>query len=251
MTSPAIQAAKAALASIDLSSYDPEQSRLMDERCIVVDENDNAIGAMDKKTCHLMVNISKGLLHRAFSVFVFRPSDGKLLLQQRASEKITFPDMWTNTCCSHPLDDFEVEKVEEDQLGVKAAASRKLEHELGIPASQTPIEEFQYLTRIHYLAPSDGMWGEHEVDYILFLTADVTVTPNANEIRDYKYVDKEELKAMFQEKGNLFTPWFKLIARDFLFGWWDELHKRKDGKGMVVAKSLVGVVDGSKVFKMV
>ena len=111
---------------------------------------------------HLMENIRKGLLHRAFSAFIFRPSDGKLLLQQRASEKITFPDMWTNTCCSHPLDDFEEEKIEKDQLGVRVAASRKLEHELGIPRSQTPVDQFQYLTRIHYLAPSDGMWGEHE-----------------------------------------------------------------------------------------
>jgi isopentenyl-diphosphate delta-isomerase len=109
-----------------------------------------------------MENINKGLLHRAFSAFVFRPSDGKLLLQQRATEKITFPDMWTNTCCSHPLDDFEAEKIEKDQLGVRVAASRKLEHELGIPQSQTPVDEFQYLTRIHYLAPSNGMWGEHE-----------------------------------------------------------------------------------------
>ena len=167
------------LATIDLSAYDPEQSKLMEERCILVDAQDRAYGAGDKKTCtrqyfvgcwpcannaagHLMENIKKGLLHRAFSAFIFRPSDAKLLLQQRASEKITFPDMWTNTCCSHPLDDFEVEKVEKDQLGVRVAASRKLEHELGIPKLQTPIDEFQYLTKIHYLAPSDGVWGEHE-----------------------------------------------------------------------------------------
>ena len=169
-------------------------------------------------TGHLMENINKGLLHRAFSAFVFRPSDGKLLLQQRATEKITFPDMWTNTCCSHPLDDFEQEKVEKDQLGVRVAASRKLEHELGIPQSQTPIDEFQYLTKIHYLAPSNGIWGEHEgqftstvrrkvpppdhvfvVDYILFLTANVTVEANLNEIRDYKYVSKEELQTMFND----------------------------------------------------
>lgn len=166
---------------------------------------------------HLMENINKGMLHRAFSAFIFRPSDAKLLLQQRASEKITFPDMWTNTCCSHPLDDFEIEKVEKDQLGVRVAASRKLEHELGIPTSQTPIDDFQYLTKIHYLAPSDGLWGEHEgvwiiiypliraaltllsVDYILFLTADVTVEPNLNEIRDHKYVSKQELQAMFDD----------------------------------------------------
>lgn len=117
-----------------------------------------------------MENINKGLLHRAFSAFVFRPSDAKLLLQQRASAKITFPDMWTNTCCSHPLDDFDEEKVEKDQHGVRVAASRKLEHELGIPKSQTPIDEFQYLTKIHYLAPSDGVWGEHESTGIIGLS---------------------------------------------------------------------------------
>ena len=184
MSSPAILASRAVLSTIDLSKYDPEQSRLMDERCILVDEEDNALGAADKKTCkwqytvcsaswtdlwtwpgHLMENINKGLLHRAFSAFVFRPSDGKLLLQQRATEKITFPDMWTNTCCSHPLDDFEEEKVEVEQLGVRVAASRKLEHELGIPRSQTPVDQFQYLTRIHYLAPSNGIWGEHEGEF--------------------------------------------------------------------------------------
>ena len=176
------------LATIDLSAYDPEQSKLMDERCILVDDQDRAYGAGDKKTCtqqyftgcwpyadivagHLMENIRKGLLHRAFSAFIFRPSDARLLLQQRASEKITFPDMWTNTCCSHPLDDFEVEKVEKDQLGVRVAASRKLEHELGIPKAQTPIDEFQYLTKIHYLAPSDGIWGEHEGKLVVNLSA--------------------------------------------------------------------------------
>jgi isopentenyl-diphosphate delta-isomerase len=188
--SPAVAAARAYLASVDLSNYDPEQSRLMDERCILVDEQDNAIGAVDKKTCvfpnpslvsylplkqnfcpptgHLMENINRGLLHRAFSVFIFRPSDGRLLLQQRATEKITFPDMWTNTCCSHPLDDFDEEKIEKDQLGVRIAASRKLEHELGIPSGQTPVDEFQYLTRIHYLAPSNGTWGEHEGAWTFF-----------------------------------------------------------------------------------
>jgi len=106
-----------------------------------------------------------------------------------------------------------------------------------------------------------------QVDYILFLTADVTVTPNRNEIRDYKYVNKVELQAMFEDPCTCipkrlvdlfkigiaisFTPWFQLIARNFLFGWWDELYRRKDGQGKVTAKSLAGFVDGSKVIKMV
>jgi isopentenyl-diphosphate delta-isomerase len=89
------------------------------------------------------------------------------------------------------------------------------------------------------------------VDYILFLTSNVTVTPNLNEIRDYKYVSKQELMAMFEDTQNSFTPWFKLIARDFLYGWWDELLRRRVDTGLLEAKSLDGFVDGSKVIKMV
>jgi isopentenyl-diphosphate delta-isomerase len=110
-----------------------------------------------------MANIDQGLLHRAFSVFLF-DSNNRLLLQQRASEKITFPNMWTNTCCSHPLGIPGETGVtmQESVMGVKRAAQRKLHHELGIQAEQVPLELFKFLTRIHYKAPSDGKWGEHE-----------------------------------------------------------------------------------------
>ena len=186
-----------AISDNDLQGYDEEQVRLMEEVCIVLDENDFPIGSASKKTCkfkrscwtpflhsprtqlrprridtdtlgltptgHLMTNIEKGLLHRAFSAFVF-DSQNRLLLQQRASEKITFPDMWTNTCCSHPLAvPGEIgSNLDESVLGVKRAAQRKLDQELGIKAVQTPLDKFQFLTRIHYKAPSDGKWGEHE-----------------------------------------------------------------------------------------
>lgn len=110
-----------------------------------------------------MENINRGLLHRAFSVFLF-DSNKRLLLQQRAAEKITFPNMWTNTCCSHPLGIPGETGAELDAaiLGVKRAAQRKLEQELGIPPEQVPLEKFEFFTRIHYKAPSDGKWGEHE-----------------------------------------------------------------------------------------
>ena len=110
-----------------------------------------------------MENINKGLLHRAFSVFLF-DSQNRLLLQQRATEKITFPDMWTNTCCSHPLGipGETGTTLEESVQGVRRAAVRKLDQELGIQVSQVPIDDFKFLTRIHYKAPSDGKWGEHE-----------------------------------------------------------------------------------------
>ena len=110
-----------------------------------------------------MKNIDAGLLHRAFSVFLF-DSENRLLLQQRASEKITFPDMWTNTCCSHPLGipGETGSELAASVQGAKRAAQRKLDQELGIKAAQVPLDDFQFLTRIHYKAPSDGKWGEHE-----------------------------------------------------------------------------------------
>jgi len=163
-----------------------------------------------------MTNIEKGLLHRAFSLFLFNPQTKKLLLQQRAAEKITFPNQWTNTCCSHPLHTtselgYDLSTSIE---GVKRAAQRKVDHELGIKAHQVPIEEMNFLTRIHYLSASGaGMWGEHEsifftqidanaVDYILIIVADVDLDVNPNEVRDTRYVSPEELKEMFQRPGN-------------------------------------------------
>ena len=165
----------------DLAGYDEEQVRLMEEVCIVLDNDDKPIGSASKKVCtyplstpgtssladhkegHLMKNINEGLLHRAFSCFLF-DSQNRLLLQQRASEKITFPDMWTNTCCSHPLGIPGEIGADLDTAvqGVRRAAQRKLDQELGIKAKQVPLDKFQFLTRIHYKAPSDGKWGEHE-----------------------------------------------------------------------------------------
>ncbi|KAL2890326.1 Isopentenyl-diphosphate Delta-isomerase [Ceratocystis lukuohia] len=201
--------------------HDEEQIRLMEEMCIVVDQDDNSIGSASKKICHLMTNINKGLLHRAFSVFLF-DDQNRLLMQQRATEKITFPDMWTNTCCSHPLSipGETGANLEECIMGGKRAAQRKLDHELGIHKSQVPIDDFNFLTRIHYMAPSDGKWGEHEIDYIYFIRAKVDVHANANEIRDHKYVTQEELKAMMADPSVKLTPWFKLIGETELFKWW-------------------------------
>ncbi|KAL7421840.1 isopentenyl-diphosphate delta-isomerase idi1 [Cryptotrichosporon argae] len=251
MATTVIETAPAQASSVDLAAYDDEQVRLMEERCILVNDEDEAYGEGSKKECHLMANIDGGLLHRAFSVFLFRPADGRLLLQKRADEKITFPGMWTNTCCSHPLH-IRAELVEEDQAGVRAAAIRKLPHELGIPAEQLKPEDFNFLTRIHYLAPSDGLWGEHEIDYILFATLDVTTELNPNEVSDARYVSMAELDQMFSDPTNKFTPWFRLIARDLLFPWWAEMLDKsaREGNGVVRAGVLGGERRG-EILKMV
>mmetsp|Transcript_13901 Transcript_13901/g.40669 ORF Transcript_13901/g.40669 Transcript_13901/m.40669 type:complete len:159 (-) Transcript_13901:58-534(-) len=116
---------------------------------LVLDDDDNVIGSESKRGSHeFSAAAPRGVLHRAFSVFLFDESTGELLLQQRASSKITFPNVWTNTCCSHPLhgmDPPEVDGPEEVKNGttpgVKNAAIRKLDHELGIPAGEGPAEE--------------------------------------------------------------------------------------------------------------
>lgn len=205
---------------------DEEQIRLMEELCIVLDYNDKPIGAGTKKLCHIMDNINKGLLHRAFSVFLFN-DEGKLLLQQRATEKITFADLWTNTCCSHPLavssEMGSPSDLASSVNGARVAAQRKLEQELGILPKFVSLEDFKFLTRIHYMAPSNGPWGEHEIDYIFIIKANPELVPNPNEVRDLKYVSSEELKSMFSEGKLKFTPWFKLICENYLFEWWDSL----------------------------
>ncbi|KAL5006286.1 hypothetical protein ScPMuIL_015092 [Solemya velum] len=210
-----------------LDGFDEIQVKLMKEECILTDENDRKIGSASKKVCHLLKNINQGMLHRAFSVFLFN-SKNELLLQQRSDSKITFPGHFTNTCCSHPLN-FDKELDENEAIGVKRAAQRKLQHELGIQPRQLPLEEFNYLTRIHYKAgnvPEDGVWGEHEIDYILFMKRDVDVEPNYNEVKSFRYVSKEELRQIIDnadDEGMLLTPWFKLIVQSFLYKWWDHL----------------------------
>nr|AEZ55676.1 isopentenyl diphosphate isomerase [Salvia miltiorrhiza] len=210
------------------SAMDAVQRRLMfEDECILVDENDAVVGHDTKYNCHLMEKIdSENLLHRAFSVFLFN-SKNELLLQQRSASKVTFPLVWTNTCCSHPLH-TESELVEDDALGVKNAAQRKLLDELGIPADDVPLDHFLPLARMLYKAPSDGKWGEHELDYLLFIVRDVRLEPNPDEVADVKYVSREQLQELLRkadagEDGLKLSPWFRLVVDNFLFGWWDHV----------------------------
>nr|UER44472.1 isopentenyl diphosphate isomerase [Rubia cordifolia] len=212
------------------AAMDAVQRRLMfEDECILVDSYDHVVGHDSKYNCHLMEKIeSENLLHRAFSVFLFN-SKFELLLQQRSSTKVTFPLVWTNTYCSHPL--FrESELIEENSLGVRNAAQRKLFDELGIPAEDVPVDQFTPLGRILYKAPSDGKWGEHELDYLLFITRDVKVNPNPDEVAEIKYVNRDELRELLRkadagEGGLKLSPWFRLVVDNFLFKWWDHVEK--------------------------
>jgi len=200
------------------------QEAALAERCIVVNERDHIVGDASKQDCHKVQPDGSLILHRAFSVFLFN-SQNELLLQKRSPQKITFPGCVTNTCCSHPLHEIVAEREETDILGVRRAAGRRLNYELGIPLEQTSPEKFQYLTRIHYHDLGDGQWGEHEIDYILFLRGDVALDVNTDEVSEVQYISRDKLDNFLKNQHAPVTPWFRLIARHHLPLWWDNLHQ--------------------------
>ena len=165
------------------------------------------------------------------------------MLQRRAGAKVTFPLCWTNTCCSHPLHtDEEMGRTagaaDDATGGCRVAAVRKLEQELGMAVA---ADDLRYLTRIHYRADSDTMWGEHEIDYIFFTQGDVPFAPNPNEVEPddewggIRFVDPDQLKAMLQDPQHTFTPWSRMIIDEFLFEWWDRVRGPRGLQGLVVS----------------
>jgi isopentenyl-diphosphate delta-isomerase len=122
--------------------------------------------------------------------------------------------------------------------GVKHAAVRKLEHELGIPPAELPLEKFKFLTRLHYWAADTvthgpkAPWGEHEIDYVLFFVvkdkSEITLNLNKEEVEDVKWVTQEKLLEMMNDKNLLFSPWFRIIVKKWVLGkngWWNDLKE--------------------------
>jgi len=218
-----------AVGDSELQGYDGAQKEMMEENCIVVDENDQIIGQDSKVNCHL----NEGKLHRAFSVLLF-DSNNKLLIQQRADEKITFPSIWANSCCSHPL----YQNGEQNGIeGAKNAAIRKLTQELGIKMGEIRSEDLNFITKMHYKSRADKKWVEHEVDYIFVVKINVQINPNTNEIQKIKYVDKKELDTLFEMSNNSdvkIGPWFRLIRNHFLDKIWENMESLKNLKDQKV-----------------
>jgi len=214
----------------DDDALDPFQESLLKEECILVNENDQELGSASKRICHLKDDRThKAPLHRAFSLFIFN-NENQLLMQQRSDTKVTFPGLWTNTCCSHPLFTNQ-ERLTKNGIGAKHAAQRKVFQELGIKGEQCEIENIQYLTRILYSADSDGKWAENELDYILFLKShlkQLDVEPNPEEVQNIMYLNKADLSHFIKDQGaNRFTPWFLLMSQSMLPKWWDNIGDLK------------------------
>lgn len=169
-------------------------------------------------------------MHRAFSIFLFN-SKKELLLQKRCNSKLTFPNLWTNTCCSHPhFNELEMDNTN-DFIGIKRAGCRKLEHELGIKN----INELHVMGRFIYKANFNHQWFEHELDYAIVIPkCDEPIIVNSNEISEIRFVNEEELLKMMENKSYNFSPWFKhFVEHKFLQLWWsnlDNLKKLKNTK---------------------
>jgi isopentenyl-diphosphate Delta-isomerase len=160
------------------------------EEIILVDEQDNAIGTMEKVEAH-----RKGILHRAFSVVLFN-SIGELLLQKRASNKYHSGGLWTNTCCSHPLPD--------EAIG--DAAERRLRYEMGI--NLKPEFAFKFI----YKTPLDNSLIEHELDHVFIGTFDGSPVINKDEVSEWKFMSLSELKNDMEHSPEVYTVWFRLIV---------------------------------------
>ncbi len=102
-----------------------------------------------------------------------------------------------------------------------------------VTPEECPIDSMTYLTRIIYSANSNGIWGENEIDYILFLRSNLTLNPNWNEVKSVKYINRDELELFVRkakEDGSGVTPWFDLIASSLLPKWWDKLNDLEEFK---------------------
>jgi isopentenyl-diphosphate delta-isomerase len=161
------------------------------ELVILVDQEDNAIGTMEKMEAH-----RKGRLHRAFSVLIFN-SKREMLLQKRAAQKYHSGGLWTNACCSHPAAG---EKMED-------AARRRLQEEMGIDVQPEFSHKFIYKTEL------DQNLIEHEYDHVFIGTFDGDPDVNKNEVDDWKYVSVSWLKSDIQQHPEAYTYWFKLIVK--------------------------------------
>ena len=159
------------------------------EHVILVDEQDNNIGTMEKMEAH-----HKGVLHRAFSILLFN-AKGEVLLQKRAISKYHSGGLWTNTCCSHPLPDESMQH----------ATHRKLMQEMGINVPLRFAYKFIYKTKL------DKNLTEHELDHVFTGEFDGVPMINSDEVEDWKFIDLPSLRESIKSHPDSYTVWFKLI----------------------------------------
>ena len=166
---------------------------MIEEQVILVNDQDDQIGLMPKMEAH-----KKGVLHRAFSVFIFN-SKNELMLQQRAAHKYHSPRLWTNTCCSHQRD---------GETNIEAG-TRRLSEEMGFT---TALKE---VTSFIYKAPFDNGLTEHEFDHVMTGFYEMDPVINKEEVEAWKWMPVEAVKSDIESNPEIYTAWFKIIFKNF------------------------------------
>jgi len=156
---------------------------------ILVDAADNELGHLHKSACH----DGQGILHRAFSLFIFN-ARGDLLVQQRAPGKRLWPDFWSNSCCSHPRSNENME----------LAVQRRCKQELGF---RTPLK---FLYKFEYAAQFGELGTERELCSVFVGNYNGTPKVNATEIQAWRWLPQNELHANLADPALSYTPWFRL-----------------------------------------
>jgi isopentenyl-diphosphate delta-isomerase len=156
------------------------------EELILVDADDNDIGSLSKAQCH----DGPGVLHRAFSLFLFNDA-GELLLQQRAPDKRLWPGFWSNSCCSHPRRGETME----------VATGRRLRDELNV---ETTLE---YIYRFQYSARYGDAGSENELCYVYLGRIASDVRPNDSEIAAIRFVSPRQMSEELERFPERITPW--------------------------------------------
>lgn len=157
------------------------------DKVILVDQNDQEIGYADKMEAHV-----KGMLHRAFSIFLFN-SKKEMLIHQRAAGKYHGGGLWTNACCSHP-------QPGED---IKHSAIERLHFEMGLQC------ELQKAFSFIYHSPVENGLVEHEYDHVYLGFTDSTPLPHPDEVQSYRWINTTDLKKEIELQPEKFTFWFK------------------------------------------
>ena len=159
------------------------------EELILVDQRDVEVGHASKSECH----DGDGLLHRAFSVFVFN-SNGQLLIQKRAAEKRLWPGFWCNSCCSHPR----------RGENILTAGRRRVREELGMSVDVSFLYKFEYHARYAEAG------SEHELCWVYTGVTDAAPVINTTEIMDWRWIEPAELTAAIAAEPARYTPWLKM-----------------------------------------
>ena len=175
---------------------------------ILVDADDRQTGTMEKLEAH-----EKGLLHRAFSIFIFN-TKGEMLLQQRALRKYHSGGLWTNACCSHPNPGEET----------KAAAQRRMKEELGMETNLEKVFDFVYK------AETDNGLTEHEFDHVFTGEYEGKIDFNKEEVMDFCYKKVPEIRHSLQSHPQKYTAWFHL-AFPKIENWWNKRYADAIVKG--------------------